>query len=139
MNRRRFLHLSGTVLAMGCAGCAAIDSNERERVVLTHVELGNGADESQMFDVLVYHNDEIIHWASHEVGAGNGEVVTIDGPDEPGHVEVAVRIGEEWKSQVFDNNQFDSERVIATVVYRPHQDLFRISWVPADRQRQEDE
>lgn len=140
MRRRTFLAGSATVVAIPVSGCADLLAEGREGVILTHAELGNASDEPQVFDLLVTHDDEIIHWASHEVGVGEnaqetgGTVIDIDSPDEHGHVEVSVRVGEEWKRTDFNTDRYDGERVIAVVVYgRSEDELLRISRRISDR------
>lgn len=117
-----------------------LGSEEREGVILTHVELGNATSEPQVFDVIVTYNDNIVHWSSNEVGVGDdeqemgGEVIEIDASDEPGSVEVHVRVGEKWKTTDFDTDRYDGQRVIALVTYGwPEDEILRISRVVSDR------
>lgn len=140
MNRRTLLAGSATVGAISVAGCAGILEEEQEGVTLTHVELGNASSEPQVFDLLVTQDDEIIYWASHEVGVGGNDqemrdaLVEIDSPDERGHVEVLVRVGEEWQQTDFDTDRYDGERVIAVVVFgMGDDDMLRISRLVSDR------
>jgi len=61
-------------------------------------------------------------------------VIDIDSPDERGHVEVYVRVGETWRRTDFDTDRYDGERVIAVVVYgMVEDDLLRISRRVSDR------
>ena len=140
MRRRTFLASSVTVGAIFMSGCTGLLAENREGVTLTHVELGNASDEPQVFNLLVTHDDEIIHWASHEVGVGGPDqemrdaLVEINSPDERGHVEVLVRVGEEWQQTDFDTDRYDGERVIAVVVYgMVEDDMLRISRLVSDR------
>ncbi|WP_275740837.1 hypothetical protein [Halorhabdus sp. SVX81] len=138
MNRRTFLAGTSTVVTAALGGCTMIGDgkNGREGVILTHVELGNGSGESQVFDVLVTHNDDTIYWSSEEVGSGEGEgeVIEIDSPDEYGHVEVYVRVGDAWSQTDFDTDRFDGKHVIASVTYGMiEDDLLRISRLVSDR------
>lgn len=103
-------------------------------VILTHVGLGNFSDELQVFDLFVTHDEEVIHWASHEVEAEGESVIDIEGPGEHGSVEVMVRVGEEWQTRGFDTHRYEGERVIAVVVYgKVEYGLLRISRVASDR------
>jgi hypothetical protein len=140
MRRRTFLASSVAVGASFTSGCTGLLAEEREGVTLTHVELGNASNEPQVFDLLVTHDDEIIHWSSHEVGVGGTDqemgdaLVELDSPDERGHVEVLVRVGEEWERTDFDTDRYDGERVIAVVVYGIiEDDMLRISRLVSDR------
>ncbi|WP_135666708.1 hypothetical protein [Halorhabdus rudnickae] len=110
--------------------------NGQKGVNLTHVELGNGSGESQVFDVLVTHNDDTIYWSSQEVrsGEGEGEVIEIDSPNEYGHVEVYVRVGDVWERTDFDTDRLDGKHVIASVTYGMiEEDILRISRLVSDR------
>lgn len=140
MRRRTFLAGGATVASIPVSGCAGFFHEGREGVILTHVELGNASSEPQVFDLLVTHDDEIVHWTSHEVGVGEddqemgGTVIDIDSPAERGHVEVSVRVGEEWKRTDFATDRYEGERVIAVVVYgMSDEDLLRISRRVSDR------
>lgn len=123
MNRRAFLAESATVVIAASGGCAAFENGERDGVVLSHVELGNATDEPQQFDVLVTHDDEVVHWSLHAVEAGGndqdagGDVIDLGTPDDHGRVEVHVRVDDEWASTDFDTDRFAGERVIAVVTY----------------------
>lgn len=135
MNRRQFLGGSGTVAMVGITGCSTLDSGGREGVILTQVELGNATGEPQAFDVVVTYDGDLTHWSSYEVEVGDaeqemgGEVVEIDAPDNPGAVEVHVRVGETWKSVDFDADRYDGERVIAIATYGWPDETLRISRV----------
>lgn len=140
MHRRQFVAWSGTALAFGLAGCSTLGAEAREGVVLTHVELGNASPDPQEFDVLVTHDGEVVHWAAHEVEARvddeelGGEVVEIDAPEEPGSVEVYVRVGERWERTDFDSERYDGEEVIVTATYGlPEAGVLRLSRVESDR------
>lgn len=144
MRRREFVAWSGTVLTIGPAGCSTLGSGARDGVVLTHVELGNGSDERQVFDVFATYDGEVLHWRSHEVEAREsdeelgGEVVEIDPPEEPGNVEVYVRVGENWERTDFD--EFDGKRVIVTATYGwPERGMLRLSRIESDRPASTDE
>jgi hypothetical protein len=139
MNRRTFLAGSATLLSALSGGCLAVDDG-RKGVILTHVELGNATDEPRQFDVLVTHDGEIIHWALHDVGVGEGDheaggsVIEIESPDEFGSVDVHVRVEETWASTDFDTDRYDGERVIAVVTYGMiEDDMLRISRRISDR------
>jgi hypothetical protein len=139
MKRRRFLVGSVTVCAAVFSGCLLGTDNERDGVILSHVELGNARGEPRVFDLLVTHDGEVIHWASYEVGA-DGEVINIDSPDEYGGVEVYVRVGEEWQRRDFDTDEYAGEQVIAIVTYgMVENDLLRISRRVSDRPTSTDE
>lgn len=140
MNRRTFLASSATVVWIPLVGCTRSDPDDQAGVILTHVELGNASGDSQIFDLLVTHDDDIVHWSLHEVPPGSegqaagGRVVDIDGPDEPGRVEVHVRVGSEWRSIDFTTDKYDGRRVIAVVTYGMiEDDLLRISRRISDR------
>jgi len=134
MNRRTFLAGGATAVAAVSGGCSAFRSNGPEGVVPTHVELGNHADESREFDVLVLHDGDIVHWSAHGVDGGEGEVVEIDAPEEYGSVEVHVRVGQRRASTDFGTDRYDGERVIAVVAYgMAGEDSLRISRLVADR------
>lgn len=140
MRRRTFLTDSATLMTIPVAGCTAAFDEEREGVTITHVELGNASDEPRVFDLLVTQGEEIIHWASHEVDVGKnsqemgGTVIDIDGPNDPGHVEVSVRVGEKWERTDFNTDRYDGERVIAVVVYGMlEEETLRISRLISDR------
>ncbi len=140
MNRRTFLAGSATVGTISVAGCTGFLDEKQEGVTLTHVELGNASDEPQIFDLLVTHDNEIIYWSSHEVGVGGNDqemgdmLVEIDSPDERGHVEALVRVGEVWQRKGFDTDRYDGERVIVVVVYAMVEDeMLRISRLISDR------
>ena len=140
MNRRTFLAGSASVFTAVGSGCTTFADEERDGVILTHVELGNASDELQVFAVLVTHDDEIVHWSSHEVGvteseeAVAGEVIDIDVPDEYGYVEVLTRVEDQWDTTDFDTDEYDGERVIAVVTYGMVEDeLLRISRRVSDR------
>lgn len=133
MKRRRFLAASVTVCAVVSGGCLLGTDDERDGVILTHVELGNAREEPHVFDLLVTHDGEVIHWASHKVGA-DGEVIGIDSPDEYGNVEVYVRVGGEWQRKDFNTDEYAGEQVIAIVTYgMVEDDLLRISRHVSDR------
>lgn len=140
MNRRRFLECGGTALAVGFAGCSAIDAESREGVILTHIELGNATDELQMFDVIVRYDGNIMHWETYEVAPGTaeqemgGEVIEIDHPPDPGRVEVSVRVGQHWERTDFDSDRFDGKHVIVVATYAwPEEGALRLSRVDSDR------
>ena len=140
MRRRKFLASSVTVGALSTSGCTGLLAERRAGVTLTHVELGNASDEPRVFDLLVTHDDDIIHWASHEVGVGGDDqemgdaLIEVDSPSERGHVEVLVRVGEEWQRTDFDTDRYDGERVTAVVVYGMiEDDMLRISRLVSDR------
>jgi hypothetical protein len=140
MNRRKVLAGSATVGAISVAGCTGLLEEDRQGVTISHVELGNASEDRQIFDLLVTHDDEIIHWSSHEVGVGENHqemgdaLVEIDSPDERGQVEVLVRVGEEWQRTDFGTDRYDGERVIAVVVYgMVEDDMLRISCQISDR------
>lgn len=62
------------------------------------------------------------------------EIADIDAPDDRGHVEVAVRVGEGWQQTDFATDRYDGECVIAVVVYGMVEDeLLRISRRISDR------
>lgn len=135
MNRRTFLAGSATILTATSGGCTTFNTDGREGVILTHVELGNQSDEAQAFDVQVFHDDEVIHWTQRELASGGDAVIEIDAPEEFGSVEVFVRAGEEWDSTDFAAEEYDGERVIAVVTYgKVEPDALRISRVVSDRQ-----
>ena len=140
MNRRTFLAGSASAITAFAGGCTTIADAESDGVILTHVELGNASDESHVFDVLVTHDNEVVHWSLHEVGGSEneegagGEVIEIDDPDEYGPVEVLVRVGDQWTKTDFDTDEYDGERVIAVVTYGMIEDEFlRISRRLSDR------
>ena len=140
MNRRQLLTGAATAITAICVGCTSVPRDGREGVVLTHVELGNATGERQQFDVLVTHDGEIIHWALHEVEPGGddreagGTVVEIDSPDDPGDVEVHVRVEDQWASTDFESEEYDGERVLAVVTYgMVDDDLLRITRHRSDR------
>lgn len=140
MDRRTFLVGSASVFTAIVSGCTTFADEERDGVILTHVELGNASDGPQVFDVLATHDDEIIHWSSHEVEvteneeAAGGEVIGINAPDEYGRVEVLVRAKDQWAQTDFDTDEYDGERVIAVVTYGMVEDeLLRISRRVSDR------
>ncbi|MEF8853425.1 MAG: hypothetical protein V5A28_13595 [Haloarculaceae archaeon] len=63
-----------------------------------------------------------------------GQVVDIDSPDERGHAEVSVRVGQEWKRTDFDTDRYDGKYVTAVVTYGMGEDeLLRISRRVSDR------
>lgn len=133
MNRRRFLAAGATVSAVVSGGCLLGNDDGRDGAILTHVELGNAREDPRVFDLLVTHDDEVIHWAAHEVGT-DGEVVTIESPDEYGNVEVYVRVGEEWQKREFNTDEYAGEQVIAVITYgMVEDDLLRISRRVSDR------
>lgn len=133
MNRREFFTGSLTPCVAVSGGCLSLDDDERDGVVLTHVELGNQSGDPHVFDLLVTHDEEVIHWASHEVNTG-GEVIAIDSPDEYGPTEVYVRVDEVWQKTDFDTDESDGEQVIAVVTYGTvEDDLLRISRRLSDR------
>lgn len=145
-DRRTVLGFIGTTVTTGLAGCQTPGSGQREGVVLTHVELGNASPDPQVFDLLVRRDGEIVHWDSHDVGTGTGEdeiggeVVEMDGPEDPGRVEVAVRVGEQWERTGFDDDRYDGKEVIAVVTYgRLEADTLRISRIDSDRPASESE
>lgn len=93
-----------------------------------------------MFDVIVSYDGEVVHWESYEVEARideqelGGEVIEMDAPDDPGSVEVYVRVGENWEHTDFDTDRYDGKRVIAVITYGlPEDGIIRISRVIADR------
>lgn len=140
MKRRTMLAGSALLVPAVLSGCLSSGSDEREGAILTHVELGNATDDPQRFDLLVMHDDEIIHWATHEVevataeGEAGGAVIPIDSPDDSGHVEVYVRVGTEWQRTDFATDDYDDERVIAVVTYGMIEDeMLRISRRRSDR------
>lgn len=140
MDRREFVAWSGAALTIGLSGCSTLGSEPREGVVPTHVELGNASPESRLFDVLVTHDGEVVHWDAHEVEARvsddelGGEVVEMDAPEEPGSVEVYVRVGEQWERTDFDAERYDGEDVIVTATYGlPEAGVLRLSRVESDR------
>lgn len=140
MNRRTLLAGSATAFAAIAGGCTSASKDERDGVILTHVELGNASGEPQLFDVLVRHDGEIIHWSLHEVGVGAGEgqaggqVIDIDAPAERGRVDVHVRVGDVWSSTDYDTDEYEGEHVIAVVTYGTMGDEFlRISRRVTDR------
>lgn len=141
MNRRTPLAYGGLAAVAGLSGCPGFAPRGagREGVVLTHVELGNGTDEPRAFDVLVRHDGDVVHWATHEVGVGiggemGGRVVDPDGPDEPGRVVVRVRVGGTWRSLDFrDHERYDGERVVAVVTYGMVEDELRVRPHASDR------
>lgn len=136
MNRRTFLAGTATIFTAVSGGCTTVDNSGVEGVILTHVELGNASDEPQTFDVLVMHDDEIVHWTQHELDSGGEDVIAIDSPDEHGNVEVFVRVADEWDSADFAADEYDGERVIAVVTYGMIEpDALRISRVVSDRQK----
>lgn len=128
MNRRQYLAGVGAISAVGLAGCAASGTDGPARVVLTHVELANGTGEPQVFHLVVEHDDEVVHWSSHEVDGGGdggemgGAVVEMAPPDEPGVVAVHGRVGETWRTVDFDTDRYDGDRVIAVFQYGPWSD-----------------
>lgn len=140
MQRRTFLAGSAAVASAVVGGCLGSGDDARTGVILTHVELGNATADPQVFDVLVTQDDEIIHWATHEVGVGaapdeaGGKVIELDPPAEPGAVEVHARVGENWQRTGFTTDEFDGERVIAVVTYGMGEaEALRISRRHADR------
>lgn len=141
MNRRHYLSIGGTAVALGLAGCSMPGSSEREGVILTHVELGNASSEPEVFAILVTYDGDIVHWEPHKVGIGadedeiGGELIEIDSPGDPGRVEVFVRVREHWERTDFDTDRYDGKRVIAVVTYGlPEAEVLRISRVVSDRQ-----
>ncbi len=133
MNRREFFAGSLSLCAAVSGGCLSLTDDERDGVVLTHVELGNQREDPHVFDLLVTHDEEVIHWASHEVGT-DGEVIDVDSPDEYGPTEVYVRVDEVWQKTDFDTDEYDGEQVIAVVTYGTvEDDLLRISRRISDR------
>lgn len=140
VTRRQYLGIGGTAVALGLAGCSMAGAPDREGVILTHVELGNASPDPEEFDVLVTHDGEIVHWALHEVDVGSdedemgGTVIDIDSREEPGQVEVLVRVGQQWERTDFDSDRYDGNRVIAVVTYGlPEDGVLRISRVISDR------
>lgn len=140
MNRRQFLGGSAIAAAAGLAGCTEFVPERREGVVLTHIELGNASTEPQRFDVIVSYDDEFVQWDSYEVEARvdeqtlGGRVIEVDAPDDPGRVEVSVRVGETWKRADFDTGRYDGEQVIAIATYGlPEAGILRLSRVISDR------
>lgn len=140
MNRRQFVAWAGSAATIGLAGCSAVDPESPGGVVLTHVELGNAAPEPRVFDVLVEHDDEVVHWDAHEVDPGGGdgeiggEVIEVDAPEEPGSVEVSVRVGEQWERTDFDDGRYDGERVLVSATYGwPEPAVLRLSRLESER------
>lgn len=142
MNRRTFVTGGATLTAILFGGCIGLlgEDRKREGVTLSHVELGNASGEPQVFDLLVTYDNEIIHWSAHEVAVGESDqemgstIVDIDAPDDRGHVEVAVRVGQDWQRTDFATDRYDGKRVIAVVVYGMVEDeLLRISRRITDR------
>lgn len=101
-----------TVLRGSAAGgCVSYEANSSLGVILTHVELGNWTRTSQQFNMLVLHDERIVHWDVHEVDGGTddeagGEVIPMKRPGEPGRVEVLVRVGEHWERTDFADGSF---------------------------------
>lgn len=131
MNRRSFLAGTAMLMASPLTGCL---DRDREGVIFTHAEIKNASGVPRDFELLITHDDEIIHWSSHLVGFGEynpeiGSIISIDSPDERGHVEVFGRTGDFRERLDFDNtNRWDGEYVNAVVEYRVYEDdPFRIS------------
>jgi hypothetical protein len=140
MQRRAFLAGGTAILTVAASGCGGVLDEGLEGVVLTHVELGNASGTPRVFDLQVTHDGDIVHWAAHEVGVAEsdremgGTVVDFDGPDDPGQVEVAVRVGREWARTDFATAEYDGERVLAVVTYGlVEPGLLRISRRVSDR------
>lgn len=140
MQRRTVLAGSAGALTVLIGGCIGIRGDERDGVILTHVELGNATDDPQVFDVLVTHDDAIIHWAAHEVGVGTaagesgGTVIAIESPEDYGDVAVYVRVGDVWQHTDFATDEYAGEHVIAVVTYGQIEDeMLRISRRISDR------
>lgn len=128
MKRRDLLVGAGLTVTTGLAGCSALADSGGAGVVLTHVELGNASGEPCTFHLLVEYDDEITHWSSHYVGAGDDDpdmgdhLVELDAPEEPGETVVHARVNEQRTSVSFDTDEFDGQQAIATVIYGPWQD-----------------
>lgn len=138
MKRRRLLGYGGTALGIGLAGCSVLSSDTQEGVFLEQVELGNGSDEPQVFDVLVKNAEDILHWATYEVEPRDGEelgghLVEIDSSEELRDLQIFVRVGGNWQSATFDDDRYAGEQVVAVVTYgQPEAGVLRISRVEAD-------
>lgn len=120
--RRRQALFGMTAVLTGIAGCFSRPVSEQQGVSLAGIELGNATDESQIFNLLVTYEEEIVHWEAHEVEPGSetdmgSKVVDPGITTGPGDVGLKCRVGEHATMTDFDDPNFHGECVLGTFLY----------------------
>ncbi|MFB6193720.1 MAG: hypothetical protein ABEI75_01525 [Halobaculum sp.] len=97
--------VGGVGALAGCVGgSGAGTATPSSDAVLAYVRVANYDDASHTVHVLVERADEIVHWSSHDLPAGDGEPVTrrLSGPwGESGPYTIHTRLGETGDRRTF--------------------------------------
>lgn len=112
--RRGVLAAVGAAGAGSIAGCAGSDASTPpgSQAVLAYVRIANYDDTSHTVHVLVERADEIVHWSSHALEAGDGSPVTrrLEGPwGESGPYTIHTRLDDGDERRTFPVDPGDAD------------------------------